>query len=97
MRLEAVDDGPPQRDVFYFPPRSRLWFARDATDGLVRLEIEMAAHGPANAVSLPPRQLVIEAAPLRLRRFELNPDPGRPSVVEGSSRRSTEADKGPVN
>jgi hypothetical protein len=99
MRLEAVDDGPPQRDVFYFPPRSRLWFARDATDGLVRLEIEMAAHGPAHAVCLPPRQLVIEAASLRLRRFEMNPDPGRRSADEASSRRSieTEEDKGPVN
>jgi len=75
---EAVGDGPPQRDVFYFPPGSRLWFARDAT--LVRIEIEMAVHGPANAVSLPPRHLVIEAAPRRLHRFEMNSDPGRPSA-----------------
>ena len=97
MRLEAVDDGPPQRDVFYFPPRSRLWFSRDATDGLVRLEIEMAAHGPAHAAFVPPRQLVIEAASLRLRRFEMNPDPGPPSADEASRRRSTEEDKGPGN
>jgi type II secretory pathway pseudopilin PulG len=97
MRLEAVDDGPPQRDVFYFPPRSRLSFAHDATDGLVRLEIEMAVHGPAYAVILPPRQLVIEAAPLRLHGFEINPDRGRPLADEPPSRRSTEEDEGPGN
>jgi hypothetical protein len=83
--------------MFYFPPRSRLWFARDATDGLIRLEIEMAPYGPPNAVSLPPRRLLIEAAPLRLHRFKFNLDPGRPSADEATSRRSTEEDKGPGN
>ncbi len=99
MRLEAVDDGPPQRDVFYFPPRSRLWFARDATDGLIRLEIEMAGYGPAHAACLPSRQLAIEAASFRLRRFEMNPDPGRRSADEASSRTGADEDKdkGPGN
>jgi hypothetical protein len=74
-----------------------LQIARDATDGLVRLKIEMAAYGPANAVSLPPRELVIEAAPLRLRRFEMNPDPGSRPADEELTHRSTEEDKGPTN
>jgi hypothetical protein len=75
-RFEVASEGPPQHDVFYFPPRSRLWFARERADRLVRLEIDVAAHGPANAVALPSRHLSIEAAPSRLRRFEMNPDQG---------------------
>src|SRR5207248_7964184 len=38
-RFETAGDSLPQRDVVYFPPRSRLWFAREEIEGLIRIEI----------------------------------------------------------
>jgi type II secretory pathway pseudopilin PulG len=92
-RFEAAQDGPAHRDTFYFPPRSRLSFAREATGGLVRLEIEMAAFGPANAATLPPRRLAIEAAPARRRPFEIRLDEDHPATA-AESEHDEETGKG---
>jgi len=85
-RIEAAQDRPSHLDVFYFPPRSRLSFAREMSERLVRLEIEMAAYGPAHAASLPSRRLAIEAAPARLRRFEVHRDEGAPTPAADDGR-----------
>jgi hypothetical protein len=85
-RLEIAAEGPPHRDVFNFPPGSRLSFARPGTIGLVRLEIEMATGRPGQAVGAPPRRLSIEAALSPLRSFEMNPDDGEPVADERTGR-----------
>ncbi len=77
-RIESDSGGMPHRDVFYFAPHSQMRFERVEEEGLVRLEIEMAA-GPsgarrkdATAARQPIQTLVIEAAPSRFHRFEAN-------------------------
>jgi hypothetical protein len=75
-RVETSGAGEANRDVFYFPPGSRLQFERDAEKGLIRLTIEMPAGPPAatpkDAASARQsmRVLTIEAAPARVRRLE---------------------------
>jgi prepilin-type N-terminal cleavage/methylation domain-containing protein len=74
-RVETTGDGEANRDVFYFPPGSRLQVAREEP-GLIRLTVEMPLGPPAatpkDADSVAPsmRRLTIEAAPARVRRLE---------------------------
>jgi len=75
-RLETAGAGETNRDSFHFPPGSKLQFARDGNQGLIRLTIEMPLGPPAaTAKDAPPsspamRVLTIEAAPSRVRRLE---------------------------
>jgi hypothetical protein len=74
-RVETAG-GEANREVFYFPPGSRLQFERDAEPGLIWLTIEMPLGPPAatpkDAASAGQsmRVLTIEAAPARVRRLE---------------------------
>jgi type II secretory pathway pseudopilin PulG len=75
-RLETACAGEANRDSFYFPPGSRLQFARKGEQGLIRLTIEMPLGPPAaTSKDAPPpapsmRVLTIEAAPSRVRRLD---------------------------
>jgi hypothetical protein len=87
-RVETAGAGEANRDVFYFPPGSRLRFERDAEPGLIRLTIEMPLGPPAatpkDAASAGQamRLLTIEAAPARVRRLE----PGGNDEKQGAER-----------
>jgi len=72
-RLENESAGVPHRETYYFPPHSRLSFAREEGSGLVRLDLEIPTRGvvPARGPNLksaqPRHHVAIEAAPLRGR------------------------------
>ena len=74
-RREDLGDNQEHHDNFYFPPRTRLEFARADESGLVRLQIEIPtgdtrASRKYRPAEEPFRRLIIEAAPSRDRRFE---------------------------
>jgi hypothetical protein len=75
-RVETAGTGEAIRDAFYFPPGSRLQFAREGEPGLIRLTVEMPLSPPvaptkdAETPSPSMRVLTIEAAPSRVRRLE---------------------------
>ncbi len=75
-RIETEGEQQVHREVYYFPPHSRMRFERKPDQKLVILEIDMAAGGsgtravPSTASDVPKRSLKIEAALGRDHRFE---------------------------
>lgn len=72
-RIETGSDDGASRDVFYFPPQSRLRCWREGEAGPIRLEIDIAAGmkaRPKAAAPQPTRTVAIEAVPARDHRFE---------------------------
>ena len=73
-RLEDLADGQTHRDMFYFPPRTRLQLSREE-ENLMRLQIDIPAGGSTAyrknkpGAEEPFRRLRIEASPSRDRRF----------------------------
>lgn len=72
-RIETGSDDGASRDVFFFPPQSRLRCSREGDAGPIRLEIDIAAGmkaRPKSAAPNPTRTVAIEAVPARDHRFE---------------------------
>jgi hypothetical protein len=80
-RVATRGDDDTNRDEFYFPPQTRLWFERVGDAGLYRLAIEMPrtgfGAGPEPVITeRPVVSLAIEAAPARALRWDSIGDQG---------------------
>jgi prepilin-type N-terminal cleavage/methylation domain-containing protein len=88
VELDGADET--QREMFYFPPRSRLGFERAGEKGLVRLTIEMpvgvprTGQPPVASSTEPVQRLAIEAAPARIRRHATPEDQENEKPVDES-------------
>jgi hypothetical protein len=75
-RIETAGEREVQREVYYFPPYSRLRFERGPDQKIIAIEIDMAAGGtgtrdvPSAVRTAPQRRLAIEAVLGRDHRFE---------------------------